>query len=136
MASLWNQQPYDLYHRPFRLYNVVPDPYWESRVKSDGLALSQTRENTNAPQLFPLEPDSELDDSTSEDLRRFSRVAHEIQGRQPSMVPRATLEPGVERYALGRRFFITRKGHFGLGPANTHPGDSSPFSAAQPYLSC
>lgn len=37
--------------------------------------------------------------------------------------PQGTLDLDMEKYALGRRFFVTKKGHFGPGPADTRPGD-------------
>ncbi|EHK48139.1 hypothetical protein TRIATDRAFT_298334 [Trichoderma atroviride IMI 206040] len=43
--------------------------------------------------------------------------------QQPSLVPQDTLKAGIEKFALGRRFFITKKGYFGLGPQKLEPGD-------------
>ncbi|PTB42994.1 hypothetical protein M441DRAFT_66759 [Trichoderma asperellum CBS 433.97] len=48
---------------------------------------------------------------------------YEALRQRPSLVPQDTLEAGIERFALGRRFFITKKGYFGLGPQKLKPGD-------------
>ena len=39
------------------------------------------------------------------------------------MDPTGTLDIGIEKYALGRRFFVTKKGYFGLGPKDISSGD-------------
>lgn len=40
----------------------------------------------------------------------------------PSLIPHGTYEPGIEKYALGRKF-ITESGLFGLGPKGAQAGD-------------
>ena len=42
---------------------------------------------------------------------------------ETSRNPQGMLQPGFEKYALGRRFFVTKKGYFGLGPKEGAPGD-------------
>ncbi len=39
------------------------------------------------------------------------------------MVCDATVELGIEIFALGRKFFISKKGYFGLGPPGAKKGD-------------
>ena len=39
------------------------------------------------------------------------------------MVYHATLKPGIERYALGRKFFVSKKGLFGLASPDAKQGD-------------
>lgn len=39
------------------------------------------------------------------------------------MVSRCTMPAGMEKYALGRSFFVTKAGRFGLGSRNTKAGD-------------
>ncbi|UKZ78188.1 hypothetical protein TrVFT333_005923 [Trichoderma virens FT-333] len=107
LASAWHQQPYDLYHRPFDLLNVIPDPYWESRRQNDEIAKQQAKERDKIYQIK---------------CRTYDAV-DEILKQQPSLVPQGTLPAGIEKYALGRKFFITRKGYFGLGPQQSEPGD-------------
>ncbi|KAI1412849.1 hypothetical protein F5Y13DRAFT_190056 [Hypoxylon sp. FL1857] len=40
-----------------------------------------------------------------------------------SMVPQCTLDPDMEKYALGRGFFTTKKGYFGLARMGAAIGD-------------
>ncbi|KAH8201172.1 hypothetical protein TruAng_004640 [Truncatella angustata] len=118
LASLWQQQPYDLYHRPFHLPHVVPDPYWEARNQADDLAMRLMRES---PLPYIVGPGS-----SSEEGQKFKFAAAEAERcwrSKPSIVPQGTLDPCIEQFALGRKFFITQKGYFGLGPKNTKPGD-------------
>lgn len=39
LGNEWAGQPYDLYHRPFSVPHVVPDPFWAFRSVHDGAAL-------------------------------------------------------------------------------------------------
>ena len=45
-------------------------------------------------------------------------------------------DPGAERYALGRRFYITQKHYFGLAPPEAQHGDlvAILFGAAVPFV--
>ncbi|RFU78969.1 hypothetical protein TARUN_3273 [Trichoderma arundinaceum] len=121
LASMWHQQPYDLYHRPFDLLNVIPDPYWKSRQDKDELAKKQSS-NRHSSYIK-----SEVDIDTLPVDREFLHKAYsqldEHIKQRPSLVPQDTLPAGIEKYALGRRFFITKKGYFGLGPQKSEPGD-------------
>lgn len=42
----------------------------------------------------------------------------------------------MEKYALGRRFFVTTRGYLGIGPANAHMGDyvAILISSQVPYI--
>ncbi|OTA07293.1 hypothetical protein A9Z42_0081710 [Trichoderma parareesei] len=121
LASTWSQQPYDLYHRPFDLLNVVADPYWETRRQEDELARQQAQKRKTGCIR------SSLDGIKDSPDRGFLEQAYdnidEALKQQPSLVPQDTLPPGIEKYALGRRFFVTKKGYFGLGPQKAEPGD-------------
>ncbi|GKU12212.1 het protein [Fusarium langsethiae] len=114
---MWKTQPYDLYHRPFDLYHVVPDPFWDTRKKQDRQA-----DSTNTHHIFQAvsHGDTTFDKITSE---LQTKVTHLMETR-PSIIPKSTLKRGAEKYALGRRFFIIAKGYFGIGPANMRIGDS------------
>ncbi|KAL7814949.1 HET domain-containing protein [Trichoderma aethiopicum] len=121
LASTWSQQPYDLYHRPFDLLSVIPDPYWETRRQGDGLAKQQARKRKAGCLKSSL--DAIKDPLDREFLNRAYDRVDEMLKQQPSLVPQDTLPAGIEKYALGRRFFITKKGYFGLGPQKAEPGD-------------
>jgi hypothetical protein len=41
----------------------------------------------------------------------------------PSHVPTDGLAPGMERFALGRRFLVTSRGYMGLAPPGARRGD-------------
>lgn len=119
VALMWTQQPFDLYHRPFSLLNTIPDPYWEVRMVEDKLA----QEKTNR---FVLEELTFISRTKETSLRVVKRLTVDTQTnmkQRPSMVPRGTLKPGAEIFALGRRFFITKRGYLGLGPSDLEPGD-------------
>ncbi|KAK4498031.1 hypothetical protein PRZ48_010687 [Zasmidium cellare] len=122
LASLWHQQPYDLYHRPFRLLNVVPDPFWKDRKEHDDLARRKTLAHKATPILSPgpgIQPGSA-------EYKEFEKIAQRVcesEKNDISLDPPGILEAGMEQYALGRRFFVTEKGYFGLGPENIRPGD-------------
>ena len=115
LASSWHQQPFDLYHRPFNLPCVVADPYWETRRYEDKLALSQSRKCI--PKVFIGVQDPKID------YHQFRKELDDSLARTVRIVPSDTLEPGFEKYALGRRFFITKRGYFGLAPKGAESGD-------------
>ncbi|KAK2039164.1 HET-domain-containing protein [Colletotrichum somersetense] len=121
LGNMWSSQPYDLYHRPFILPSMVPDPYWESRVRFDKKALensSRSRRERWLPGIL----------GPSQDAReRLKKVASEAYGKEPSIVPQHSASDDnfqLEKYSLGRRFFITRRGYMGIGPVDTKAGDS------------
>ncbi|KAM0462723.1 hypothetical protein ACHAPV_003547 [Trichoderma viride] len=125
LASTWQEQPYDLYHRPFSLINMVPDPYWECRQHSDELAKRQAKERR--VNLITSEVDVDSPEDTDHSERKLVHQAMDAMDKalrqQPSLVPQDTLKAGIEKFALGRRFFITKEGYFGLGPQKLEPGD-------------
>ncbi|KAL7928956.1 heterokaryon incompatibility domain-containing protein [Trichoderma chlorosporum] len=134
LGSTWHQQPYDLYHRPFDLLNVIPDPYWESRRCEDELAKQQARNRRSMQIKSNLET---IEDRCEQEfLRRAFDDVDEALKQQPSLVPQDTLPADIEKYALGRRFFITKKGYFGLGPQKLEPGDKVAvlFGAGVPFV--
>ncbi|KAK4059476.1 hypothetical protein Trihar35433_10752 [Trichoderma harzianum] len=121
LASAWHQQSYDLYHRPFDLLNVIPDPYWESRRHKDELAKHQAKNRRSKGIKSYVEA---IEDPSDQDfLRRAYDEVDETLKQEVSFVPQNTLPAGIEKYALGRKFFITKKGYFGLGPQKSEPGD-------------
>jgi hypothetical protein len=123
LASTWQEQPYDLYHRPFNLVNMIPDPYWECRRHMDELAKRQARKRRLRSIRSDVDAAEDQDLSDREHLHRAFDDVDEILRQRPSLVPQDTLEAGIEKFALGRRFFITKKGYFGLGPQKSEPGD-------------
>ncbi|KAK1244940.1 hypothetical protein MKX08_004569 [Trichoderma sp. CBMAI-0020] len=125
LASTWQEQPYDLYHRPFHLVNMVPDPYWECRRHSDELAKRQAtarRVNHITSDVNGNNPE-DVDHSARKLVHQAMDATDKALRQQPSLVPQDTLKAGIEKFALGRRFFITKKGYFGLGPQKLEPGD-------------
>src|SRR5262249_55502882 len=110
-------QPYDLYHLPFSLLNTIPDPYWRVRAHDDNLALLKNREYPKSSEFFYATKDPLCN---TQDMKEIVD-----QGMKNSVgaVPSGTLEPGVEKYALGRRFFVTKGGYFGLAPKEAERGD-------------
>lgn len=126
VASLWHQQPYDLYHRPFRFVHIIPDPYWEIRKHDDDLALLHTRKWRTLPIIARSEPmrgDCAARSQAKKDLSKTIEAVRKKLTEKPSMVPQGTLAAEVEKYALGRRFFITKGGRFGIGPKSMGFGD-------------
>ncbi|KAK5164870.1 uncharacterized protein LTR77_009534 [Saxophila tyrrhenica] len=120
LASLWHKQPYDLYHRPFSLLNIVPDLYWDVRKERDEPARRKSRKSGQGfTSTFPGQGRSE------QWTHWILTTKHYFELRQTStyMSPQGTLAQGLEKYALRRKFFITKKGYFGLGPSNVRPSD-------------
>ncbi|KAF4828663.1 Heterokaryon incompatibility protein 6, OR allele [Colletotrichum tropicale] len=120
LAEMWSLQPYDLYHRPFSLPSTVPDPYWQSRCQFDQKALKETAQSRRHRwEHSLLSPDR---DETS----RLQKLAFQAYGESPSVVPQLEDRDAdfrLEKYALGRRFFITEKGYMGLAPVGAQTGD-------------
>ena len=129
LASLWHKQPYDLYHRPFAFLHMVPDPYWETRRTDDRVALRITQEWSPRPIVsLPLNrPEDKLEPDrpvlTPDMVREWKEIQFAKQTAVPSIVPQGTFAPGMEKYSLGRKFFITKSGRFGLGPKDAKLGD-------------
>ncbi|KKP00042.1 hypothetical protein THAR02_07855 [Trichoderma harzianum] len=99
LASTWHQQPYDLYHRPFDLLNVIPDPHWESRRHKDELAKHQAK-NRRSRGIISY-PEAIEDRSDQDFLRRAYDEVDETLKQEVSLVPQNTLPAGIEKYALG-----------------------------------
>ncbi|KAK1753600.1 heterokaryon incompatibility protein-domain-containing protein [Echria macrotheca] len=117
-ARSWLQQPYDLYHRPFRFQNMIPDPYWEARQRGGDELL---RQSTRTAQANDAGKPLGIGEAQKQQLLQ----THQNLIREtPSMVPRCALPAGMEKYALGRSFFVTKAGRFGLGPRDTKAGDA------------
>lgn len=55
---------------------------------------------------------------------------------QPAREPRGLADTGRVKYALGRRFFLSQSGHFGLAPPNAKRGDQIAvlFGAETPFV--
>ncbi|KAK3387290.1 hypothetical protein B0H63DRAFT_558843 [Podospora didyma] len=122
--------------------NVVLDPYWETREEQDELALRHTRERRGMP-ITSVPPSSmrgegeENPEAEPEKLMaKYRAKLREVLYERPSMSPQATLEAGIEKYALGRRFFVTKGGYFGLGPKDTQAGDrvATLFGSGVPFV--
>lgn len=118
LALLWQNQPYDLWRRPFMLPSVVPDPYHRDRVRDGPKILTQTLRSD--PVTYRTIFDPELSPSDIELNQRWEEVA----ARSISSAPQCTIVAGLERYALGRSFFVTKKGFFGIGPRDVKKGDN------------
>ena len=101
LAELWQGDYYDIIISPFQLPCVIPDPFLHLRRN-----------------VFP-------GDVTFLKEKGISTM----RGLRPATTTdeRAALFPGdygAERYALGRRFFVSEKGYLGLCPAESRIGDS------------
>ncbi|KAF4820727.1 Heterokaryon incompatibility protein 6, OR allele [Colletotrichum siamense] len=117
LGNLWHSQPYDLYHRPFKLPAVVPDAYWTCRVRDDKRARALSAASRCKKWINGIiSPDEK---STERRRKRALKTFAKI----PSIIPQETVDFPVEKYALGRRFFVTTRGYLGIGPASAHPGD-------------
>ena len=113
----WVTQPYDLYHRPFHLPYVVPDPYWEHRRKQDNIALKASIDARHRTVIESLE-------GTTRDVRKaFRRFMADKIRQQPAREPQGIDDTALIKYALGRRFFVSKDGYFGLAPPDAQEGD-------------
>ncbi|KAF2743993.1 hypothetical protein M011DRAFT_489313 [Sporormia fimetaria CBS 119925] len=117
LGELWKLQPYDLYHRPFELPSVVPDPYWEYRRRLDTRAQQETSEARKHKWAHSI-----FGDDCAETDKLQAALEAEIN-KTPSMVPQKVERRDLAQYALGRRFFITKQGAFALGPKHARLGD-------------
>jgi hypothetical protein len=117
LGKAWVKQPYDLYHRPFNLPYVVPDPFWESRCLHDQAALQASIRERHRTAIESVNAESRED---RKDVRRFMR---EKISQRPAREPPATGDARLIKYAVGRRFFISEEGKFGLAPPNARKGD-------------
>ncbi|KAH8671808.1 hypothetical protein BGZ60DRAFT_405968 [Tricladium varicosporioides] len=118
LGSMWHKQPFDLYHRPFALPTVIPDPFWEARQTEDKVALLQLK-TQNFEGIIGYDPSSGPNGQPWNARQWLEEALRE----EVPIVPRGTLDPGFESFALGRRFFITKKGYLGIGPKDTKVGD-------------
>lgn len=100
---------------------MIPDPYWQTRRQEDELAKQQAQKRKTGCIRSSLDGIKDSPDRVF--LERAYDNIDEALKQQPSLVPQDTLPPGIEKYALGRRFFITKKGYFGLGPQKAEAGD-------------
>ncbi|KAF9875134.1 hypothetical protein CkaCkLH20_07400 [Colletotrichum karsti] len=117
LSNQWDSQPYDLYHRPFKLPAVVPDPYWECRIRDDKKArvvsaASRCKKWING--IIGPNPEA---------TERMRARAFKAFGEKPSVIPQGTADFPIERYVLGRRFFVTEQGYLGIGPKDAQEGD-------------
>lgn len=117
LGKQWTSQPYDLYHRPFNLPFVVPDPYWESRRIKDRGALETSIASRHRTIIESLEAPTR---EARRDARRF--MTERIR-RQPAREPHCNDEAKLIKFALGRRFFVSKDGYFGLAPPNAEKGN-------------
>lgn len=122
LASEWHRQPYDLYHRPFKLLNVVPDPFWKCRAESDDLAKAKTRKHIRMAAHRPGVDLAKIPGALAA-YEAAIKMYEQRMTDEVSINPQGTLEEGLEKYALGRRFFITKKGYLGLGPEDVSSDD-------------
>ncbi|KAF1816121.1 hypothetical protein P152DRAFT_504882 [Eremomyces bilateralis CBS 781.70] len=99
LGSLWQEQPYDLYHLPFNLPSTIPDPYWEVRAQEDSLALLKNREYSKPMEIFygvnhQLLSTPEMQEITDQELKKSEGS-----------------------------FLITKEGYFGLAPKEAKTRD-------------
>ncbi|KAF2444027.1 HET-domain-containing protein [Karstenula rhodostoma CBS 690.94] len=130
LGKKWVKQPYDLYHRPFTLPYVVPDPFWESRSLHDEAALQASIRSRHRTIIESLNAESR---ELRRDARRF--MSEKIRQRPAREPPRAD-STSLIKYALGRRFFISEDGYFGLAPPNARKGDRVAvlYGAETPFI--
>jgi hypothetical protein len=151
-AASWHQQPFDLYHRPFRFQNKIPDPYWETRKREDERARQCSSRAAGMPVALHSTPPGTVEDrSTGEEndsghglseperqemTRQLLDMQHKAFCETPSMIPRCSLAPEMEKYALGRSFFVTESGRFGIGPKGMRIGDKVAvvFGSGVPFV--
>jgi hypothetical protein len=117
LGKEWVKQPYDLYHRPFNLPYVVPDPFWESRCLYDKAALEASTQSRHRSTVESINGEGR---EFRKDVRRF--LKEKIRQR-PAREPSTNNNASLIKYALGRRFFISAEGNFGLAPPNAQKGD-------------
>jgi hypothetical protein len=130
LGEEWLKQPYDLYHRPFNLPYVVPDPFWESRCLHDEAALKASMQSRHRSTIESINGESH---ELRSDIRRFLR---EKIRQRPAREPPTTNDASLIQYALGRRFFISEEGNFGLAPPNARKGDHIAvfYGAETPFI--
>ncbi|KFA55353.1 hypothetical protein S40293_05733 [Stachybotrys chartarum IBT 40293] len=114
LADLWRKQRYDLYHTPFETLNIVPDPYWHHRQNDDDLAQRKALRWART---------DEIRVGSDESSQYIVKEAERIRKSRVSMVPYSMLENDIEKFMLGRRFFVTEQGYFGLAPKEAQVGD-------------
>ena len=138
LGDMWHKQPYDLYHRPFSLAHMVPDPYWQERVHRDSLALKKTQAfgspvicsmppNPRGAQMkysqsVPHQAERAVDrllqvnagTSTLEGVRKHSRLITEAFSSKPSMVPGGTLRKALRNMLLEGGFSLRIMGTLDL----------------------
>ena len=105
LARTWLNGPHDLINSPFDLPSVIPDPYSHERD-----ALDVVFEVTEAsPEVRAFHVDDE------------QPPQHKIKAMPgPST---SSVGKKCEKYALGRRFFVTDGNFMGLGPPQAEVGD-------------
>ncbi|KAI1082833.1 hypothetical protein F5B20DRAFT_530584 [Whalleya microplaca] len=69
-----------------------------------------------------VNPNADLEDGMKMVIE-FLCQEYEKEANAVSRVCPHTLDSGTAKYALGRKFFITEKGYFGLAPAGAKSGD-------------
>lgn len=130
LSKDWLKQPYDLYHRPFKLPYVAPDPYWDSRRLHDNVALDASIQARHRSVIESL-------DAETRELRREARrfVSSRIRS-QPARETPSTNETRLIEFSLGRRLFVSEAGYFGLAPPNARKGDQVAvlFGAETPFI--
>jgi|SRR5690242_4117771 len=117
LGEEWLQQPYDLYHRPFALPFVVPDPFWESRSLYDKPALKASIDKRHRTVIESLNAESR---DLRNNLHRF--MSEKIRERPARELP-SDNDASLIKYALGRKFIVSAQGYFGLAPPGTCKGD-------------
>ncbi|KAJ3942568.1 hypothetical protein N0V92_013800 [Colletotrichum tropicale] len=70
--------------------------------------------------------DEDMKKRPADETSRLQKLAFQAYGESPSVVPQLEDRDAdfqLEKYALGRRFFITEKGYMGLAPVGAQTGD-------------
>lgn len=107
LAGAWQNGPHDLINSPFDLPSVIPDPYSHERDALDVVFEVTER----SPELRALDGDEEPP------ARHHLKVKPGLSRNDSSAGKKC------ERYALGRRFFVTDGNFMGLGPPQAEVGD-------------
>lgn len=106
IAKTWQDRPYNMINSPFCFPSVIPDPY-ESERGDSALKIEESSVEDEAIRLDPSNSKQKIKLLPADDAVGYVR------------------EKGREKNALGRSFFVTKKGCVGLAPPDARERVSS-----------